>query len=51
MTGPWYDHDGETCTDAIYEEFVLEGARVVMISDVANENAWIQSDVTVPCEP
>jgi hypothetical protein len=33
-----------------YEEFDLGGVQVVMITDPANEHAWIQSDVTRPVE-
>jgi hypothetical protein len=35
---------------ASYEEYDLQGTRVAMIADPANEHAWIQSDVTAPVE-
>lgn len=35
---------------ASYEEYDLQGTRVAMIADPANEHAWIQSDVTTPVE-
>lgn len=35
---------------AVYEQFDLDSSQVAMISDLENESAWIQSNVTMPVE-
>jgi hypothetical protein len=43
---PGEDRRGET----VLELFHLDDTAVVMIADVENEHAWIQSSDTVPVE-
>jgi hypothetical protein len=48
MTGDGFQVDGRS--ETVFEEFDLRDTSVVMIADVDNERAWIQSSDSVPVE-
>lgn len=51
MTERWNTLQRRDDDEAVYEEYVLDGTRVAVLSEPENLQAWIQSDVTVDVEP
>jgi len=51
MTERWNTLRRPDDEGTVYEEYVLDGTRVAVLSEPENLQAWIQSDVSVDVEP